>query len=527
MAFPSGYTKYQEITIDATKVSADLTDYVIYVDLADLVKAGDDVFDTCRTDGGDLRATKTDGTTQLPIEVVAIDTTAKTGKIHIKFDGVLSSSTDTVIRLWYNGVDTALATTATYGRDAVWSDYRAVWHLEDLVDATGNGYTLTANGSSAATASGKVGGGYDLPGGSNDYMTIPDGVFNSPSEYTINMWYDPDSTSFSTSLITFQNDYAVQLYQRANDNIEHEVYSGATHRADSGSISSGGGWYKLTGDYDGSDIHIFKDGTLDDTTAASDPVVISVASRIGAHRTGTGSEINGKVDEVRLRNTATSTGWETTEYNNQNAPDTFITAGDEETSGGGATDVTTTPSTQVITSSVIAPTVTAVANASVSAGTQVITSSVVASSVSVASNVSVSAATQVVTASSISPSVIAGGNVGVTASAQVITASAVSPTVIAIAPTNVTVVVTTQVVTAIAVPASVSIQVSVSTSVGVQTVTATAVSPTVTGDLNTVVTLNTATISAVVPTLAQGGVLWGQIGWGDTTNDWTKQARSI
>lgn len=51
MAFPSGYTKYQEVTIDNTKVSADLTDYIVYIDLAELVKAGADIFDTCRTDG--------------------------------------------------------------------------------------------------------------------------------------------------------------------------------------------------------------------------------------------------------------------------------------------------------------------------------------------------------------------------------------------------------------------------------------------------------------------------------------------
>ena len=77
MAFPTGYTKYQEITIDHTKVGADQTDFIVFVNLADMVLAGADIFDTCRSDGGDIRATKSDGTTQLATELVAIDTTAK------------------------------------------------------------------------------------------------------------------------------------------------------------------------------------------------------------------------------------------------------------------------------------------------------------------------------------------------------------------------------------------------------------------------------------------------------------------
>lgn len=253
-----------------------------------------------------------------------------------------------MIRIWYNGTDTLPSASSTYGSENVWDDYRAVWHLQNLTDSTSNGFDLTASGSVATTSGGKMAGGYDLPGGSSDWLTIPDTVFNSPSAYAINIWYDPDNVNISTSLITFQDDYAVQLYQRSGDNIEHEVYSGSTHRADSGGITSGGGWYKLTGDYDGSDIRIFMNGVLDDTTSASDPVVISVASRIGAHRTATGSEINGKVDEVRLRNSESSTDWETTEYNNQNAPDTFSTAGDEETTGG-STDYPITASVGAFT----------------------------------------------------------------------------------------------------------------------------------------------------------------------------------
>ena len=98
---------------------------------------------------------------------------------------------------------------------------------QNLTDSTSNGFDLTASGSVATTSGGKMAGGYDLPGGSVIGLTIPDTVFNSPSAYAINIWYDPDNVNISTSLITFQDDYAVQLYQRSGDNIEHEVYSGS------------------------------------------------------------------------------------------------------------------------------------------------------------------------------------------------------------------------------------------------------------------------------------------------------------
>ena len=150
MAFPGDYTNYQEVTIDSTKVDADLTDYPIYIDLSDLSLVGVDIFDTCRSDGGDIRVTKSDGTTELAREIVEIDTTGKTGELHVKFAGTLSSSGDTTIRVYYNGTDTEPTSTATYGSEAVWSDYYGVWHFEGAVgvaakvsDATGNANDFT------------------------------------------------------------------------------------------------------------------------------------------------------------------------------------------------------------------------------------------------------------------------------------------------------------------------------------------------------------------------------------------------
>ena len=184
MAFLSGYTKRQKITIDNTKVLEDLTDYPVYVDLSDLDQATD-IFDTCKTDGGDIRITKSDGTTELAREVVVIDTTAKTGELHFKYAGTLSSTVDTDVYIYYNGTSSEPASTATYGSEAVWSDYELVIHMQEdpsgtapqMLDSSANNNDGTSNGgmTSGDSVAGKL-AGKALDFDSTDYISIADSV---------------------------------------------------------------------------------------------------------------------------------------------------------------------------------------------------------------------------------------------------------------------------------------------------------------------------------------------------------------
>lgn len=152
MAFPYDYIKYQAVIIDKDKVSGSiaLTNFPVLIDLSDLENATTDIFDTCRSDGGDIRVTLSDGTTQLAREIIEINTTAKTGKIRVCIPS-LAYDADTVILVWYNGIDTEPAADSTYGSQAVWdSDFLGVWHLNsDGHDSTGNGYNGTLNGTYA------------------------------------------------------------------------------------------------------------------------------------------------------------------------------------------------------------------------------------------------------------------------------------------------------------------------------------------------------------------------------------------
>ncbi|MCA9359562.1 hypothetical protein KC850_00815, partial [Candidatus Kaiserbacteria bacterium] len=134
--FSTSWDKRQLITIAGSNVVDDVTDFPVYVDLSMM---GDDFFDDVASDGRDLRVTAWDGRTELPIEVVNIDTGAKTGQIYFKAD-LVSGVLDNEFYLYFDNSDAEFYDRAdTYGSDNVWTNgFQAVYHLEENVAGTGN-----------------------------------------------------------------------------------------------------------------------------------------------------------------------------------------------------------------------------------------------------------------------------------------------------------------------------------------------------------------------------------------------------
>lgn len=380
MAFPTGYTKYQEVTIDYTKVSADQTDFIVYVNLADLVKAGADIFDTCRSDGGDIRATKSDGTTQLATELVVIDTTAKTGELHIKFSGTLSSTVNTVIRIYYNGTDTALSVSDTYGRNNVWTAYKAVYHLQETVNTTSGGYkdstgNYDATGVSMALSAitGKLSGrGQDFDG-TDDYIDIP--ILGELTNYRVSYWAKTDDTTLDQNVVTADSsgfdDSLLSGFTpetnaiSTNDRIAgiHQNSSDSTRTIVTDTVTlANSTWYKVAIEYDGSTMRLSTGGVSRSTASKAGLKISNVDKwQIGATASTGSRKLNGQVDEVRVSASAKGTTWETTEFNNQDSPSTFYAIGNEST---GSSDTTVSPAVLAMTFSLPASTVTAVRNVS-------------------------------------------------------------------------------------------------------------------------------------------------------------------
>ncbi|MDO8716166.1 MAG: DUF2341 domain-containing protein, partial [Dehalococcoidales bacterium] len=119
----------KSITIDHTKVSANLTDFPVLVSLASDADLASDAMDN----GNDILFTSSDGTTELNHEIEQFD--GNTGKLvaWVKVPS-LSSSSDTIIYLHYGNPYSPNQQNPT----GVWdSNYKAVWHFGETVGGSG------------------------------------------------------------------------------------------------------------------------------------------------------------------------------------------------------------------------------------------------------------------------------------------------------------------------------------------------------------------------------------------------------
>ena len=187
MAWLSGYSKRIKLTVDSTKVDQDLTHFPLTIFLKTGNGQTDQVFDEVGSNWKKIAVTKSDGETQLYVEVEHWDATNKVGVLHVsKSDFTISSSADTELYLYFdaNAADNNTYVGDTGNRTEVWdADFKAVWHLNDvpdnasITDSTGNnndGTKLSADNPLQVDA--KIGKGQDF---SNDRIEIANTFLNT------------------------------------------------------------------------------------------------------------------------------------------------------------------------------------------------------------------------------------------------------------------------------------------------------------------------------------------------------------
>lgn len=333
------------ITVQSSEVTADLTDFPVYLDMSLL--AGDNFFTEVRADGADIRITESDGVTELPYELVDINTGAETGELHFKVNGTLSSGSDTSFYIYYaNGTASSYAVADTFGAQNVWTNnYEAVYHFSS--DPTGTFFDSTVNDNDGSTTgsmtladrvAGKVGNAFDLDGG-DDYIIIPDHPsLDGHAQMTWQAWTNTPSESHPDGLIvkrinsgTSANySYAIFKYtgnrlyvdlDTQNNRFSSFVFSTSvwnmTHVTFNGSLAAA------------SRVRTYQDGTLSSTNNEASAAIPSGTAvlTLGALNVGYGNYINGLMDEVRISSAARSSSWIQTEYNMQDANVNFWNVG--------------------------------------------------------------------------------------------------------------------------------------------------------------------------------------------------------
>lgn len=356
MAFPTDWGRKCAITIDNTKVAASLTDFPVLIS-KDMLPS--EMFDAdgsypALNGGGDIRfSSDEDGNTQLACEIVSFvtDNNPDNGscEIWVKVPSV-SSSTDTTIYVWYNkSGETQPAVTDTYGRNAVWSAYVAVWHLNEssgssAVDSSGNGNDAAFAGTLPNATAGKVGGGQSLVKTDGDYAALAsnsDFVFGT-GDFNMSIWAKISSSAYMNPIHVGADRSLDGVFLRTR--ISPDSLWVQDRSNDPALISTAfdypdGNWHYYVANRAGTTWRLNVDnGDINSTASHSSDLTGTRKTMIGGY-VDNGSDVascTGELDEARIiKGSARTNDWITAEYNNQNSPATFAAAGTPVSPGGG------------------------------------------------------------------------------------------------------------------------------------------------------------------------------------------------
>ncbi|KXK00212.1 MAG: hypothetical protein UZ19_OD1000127 [Parcubacteria bacterium OLB19] len=329
----SGWGKRIKITVESDVVEDDVTNFPVYVDLADLPST---FFQNVQSDGDDIRVTQDDGLTEVPYELVFINTGSETGELHFK--ATLSSTTDKEYYIYYdNPSASGYSVSATYGSRNVWTNgYSLRYQMGNnpagsspqFRDSTSNANHAVARAgmTSGDVIVGKIGNAIDLDG--ND-----GGVFQTAlaytGEFTASMWWYSSSTGYAIAGPSGANE-KLGPWSSPSGKLFARVISSSDSSVDYPAHSQ---WNHVVLTRDSSnkvDIHI--NGT---TTRLFSDVAQSGTSDWQNFGGETTEGFVGRLDELRFSNVRRSNGWIATEFNNQSNPTGFYAVSAEEYIGDG------------------------------------------------------------------------------------------------------------------------------------------------------------------------------------------------
>ncbi len=298
----AGWQYAIKITVDHTKIDADLTDFPM------LVKLNSDNFDFSKanSDGSDIRFTDSDGVTLLPYEIEAYDSTNQKAEVWVKIPSI-SSTADTEFYLYFGN-----PSASDIQSSDVWdNNYAAVWHMESsngtAKDSTVNGNDGTVNGG-VTEVDGITGKALDLDG-SSGYISVPS---NSSLDITdtlsLEVWVKIEG---GYRILTKQYDSNGNLpyhIDSANSHFRFLTYESGTQHYVSSEIAPTGSWQYIVATYDKSlssdNMKIYVDGLFEASSTYTDGLSTNALELwMGRYSTG---YLKGTIDEVRISNIARS-----------------------------------------------------------------------------------------------------------------------------------------------------------------------------------------------------------------------------
>lgn len=318
---------FKTATVNASDVPATLTNYPAYVDLSRLGI-------TTLAEAQSVRVYAEEAkTTEWAREIVSAS------EMWVKIPSLTST---TAIYVDWDGVSADYAVTDTYGRNAVWSNYSGVYHMEGNSTDSSGSYNGTDTSMTYSTGDGYIEQGANFSGTGYITTSLGAGVNFNTTYWTGSMWIkSPNWTTYSGAVPYGNGTYGGNngwYMQIVSSAAGLQVVSNYTIVSSNQALSNDT-YYLVHILRSGSTLDMYFNGT--EVTYNAHPVWStqdgSSTVYIGRYAGGTSNNHTGDMDEVRMAKSELSANWISTEYNNQSDEagfwGTWSTVG-----GGGATD---------------------------------------------------------------------------------------------------------------------------------------------------------------------------------------------
>jgi hypothetical protein len=327
----------KQLYLNTTATGANVTQDVYNFPLLVRLDSSNFDFSTAQPSGGDVRFAKADGT-PLPYEIEEFDAARKSAALWVKVDTVHGNSgAQSITLLWGNSSAPNQSNGAAVFDTA--EGFAGVWHLggasvTERLDATAyhnNGSTVGYDGDESRP--GCI--GYcDSLDNTDDAIMVGDSAITT--SLTLGLWmrmtaYVPWGHLIAKPL-NAPNIYPWMAYGLQIDSGDSPHFT-FTISTDSGSLWVQSQstvplqqWVFVTGTYDGSNLRIYYNGTLERIASLSGTIVHNALKiYIGSFDNGQ-QRFCGKIDEVRISNRALSPSWIKLCYENQKIGSAMVEA---------------------------------------------------------------------------------------------------------------------------------------------------------------------------------------------------------
>jgi outer membrane protein assembly factor BamB len=182
---------------------------------------------------------------------------------------------------------------------------------------------------------------------------------NPASEITLEAWANLEALTpdpyMNDHLLCRELTYCLKFAQwNAGDAPRFQLYgtTGGWRNLDLSDPLATGAWYYLAGTWDGTTMRFYINGNLEDTLGFTGNIDSNAnPTLIGSYNTNPyllEQAPDGRIDEIRLSDTARTGEWISTCYNNQNSPSTFYSLGGETPTAVKLVSFSATPEVQAV-----------------------------------------------------------------------------------------------------------------------------------------------------------------------------------